>query len=140
MSVMALDLGNKRTGIAVSDRTGKVAQPLSVLPSQDIMGNAPSFRRLLEDNAVELLLIGLPVSLDGTEHAQASHIRSKAKQLEELYGMPVEFVDERLSSIEAKHVLRQMGYNEKEMRGKTDKIAACIFLQTWLDSRASRNC
>jgi len=135
MRVLALDLGDKRTGIAVSDSTGTVSNPLDVLPTNEVMNNAASFRRLLADYEVERLVVGLPVSLDGSEHAQATHIRSQAVCLEELYGLPVELVDERLSSIEAQRVLRQLGYNEKDMRGKTDKIAASIVLQTWLDKR-----
>lgn len=133
---MALDLGEKRTGVAVSDPGRTIAHPLSVLPTHEILCNAPSFRRLLEDHAVELLVIGLPVSLDGTEHAQAARIRKQARRLKESCGIPIEFADERLSSAEAKKVLRQMGYSEKDMRGKTDKIAAGILLQTWLDSEA----
>jgi len=136
MRVMALDLGEKRIGIAVSDPAGIIAHPLDILPTHEVMDNAPAFSRLLEDYEIELLVVGLPVSLDGLEQAQAARIRSQAAHLETLYGLPLEFADERLSSSEAKRVLRQLGYSEKDMRGKTDKIAASIVLQTWLDSRA----
>lgn len=136
MSIMALDLGKIRTGVAVSDPELKIAHPLRVVPTQEVLRKAPSFKRLFEDYSVERFIVGLPLSLDGKEHAQAAYTRNKAKLLEELYGVPVEFVDERLSSVEAKNVLRQMGYSEKEMRGKTDKIAASILLQTWLDSKS----
>ena len=137
MSVLALDLGEKRTGIAVSNLERTVAHPHSVMATQEVMGKAPAFRRVLDDYAIELFVVGLPVSLDGTEHAQAGRIRNLAKRLTELYGLPVEYADERLSSAEAKSVLRQMGYSEREMRGRTDKIAACIFLQTWLDAKST---
>jgi putative Holliday junction resolvase len=134
---MALDLGEKRTGLAVSDPARRIAHPLKIVPTHEVLDKAPSFRRLLEDYAVERLVVGLPLSLDGTEHAQARRIQSQARQLEQLYGLPVEFTDERLSSVEAKRVLRQLGYNEREMRGRTDKIAAGILLQTWLDATSS---
>ena len=134
---MALDLGEKRTGIAVSDSEEKVALPLVVLATHEVLNNTPAFKRLLSDYEVCRFVIGLPLSLDGTEHMQAKRIRAGAKQLEALYKLPVEFADERYSSAEAKLVLRQMGYSEKEMRGKTDKIAACIILQTWLDNAKS---
>jgi putative Holliday junction resolvase len=133
---MALDLGEKRTGIAVSDPAGTVAQPLVVLPTQDLMNKAATFRRLLEDYEIELLVVGLPVSLDGSPQAQARRIQDQAARLETLYELPLEFIDERLSSKEAKGILRQLGYSEKEMRGNTDKIAASIMLQTWLDNRS----
>jgi len=132
---MALDLGEKRIGIAVSDTSGSIAQPLNILSTHEVMNNALAFRRLLEDYEVELLVIGLPLSLDGSEQAQATRIRNQGELLGELYGLPVEFADERLSSQEAKRILRQLGYSEKNMRGKTDRIAASIVLQAWLDSR-----
>ena len=135
MSVMALDLGEKRIGIAVSDPKLTIAHPLSVVATHDALDKAPSFTRLLEDHEVEQFIVGLPLSLDGQEHRQAERIRRQAAQLGQLYGLPVEFVDERLTSVEAKRVLRQMGYSEREMRGRTDKIAAGILLQTWLDSK-----
>jgi len=135
MRIMALDLGEKRTGIAVSDSLGRVSHPLDVVPTHDVLDNAITFRRLLEDHEIELLLVGIPVSLDGSEHSQATRIRKQATRLETLYNLPVEFADERFSSKEAKRVLRQLGYSEKDMRGKTDKIAASIVLQAWLDKR-----
>ncbi|MDR1089312.1 MAG: Holliday junction resolvase RuvX [Coriobacteriales bacterium] len=137
MSVMALDLGEKRTGVAVSDPALRIAHPLRVVPTHEILSKAPSFRRLLADYSVERLIVGLPLSLDGSEHTQARRIQSQARQLEQLYGLPVELADERLSSVEARSVLRQMGYNERDMRGRTDKIAAGILLQTWLDGMSS---
>lgn len=136
MSVMALDWGEKRVGIAVSDANLSVALPVSIVPPHEILSCHPSFRRLLEDYAIERIVMGLPLSLDGREHAQAARIRGHAEQLEQLYDLPIEFMDERLTSTEAKRILRQMGYNEKEMRGRTDKIAAGLLLQTWLDARA----
>lgn len=134
MSILALDLGEKRTGIAVSDSSNKIALPLTIIATPDVLNNAPVFKRLFEDYEIELILIGLPLSLDGNENAQARRIRAAAEQLKAHYDQPFEFVDERLSSTEAKHVLRQLGYSEKEMRTKTDKIAASIILQKWLDS------
>lgn len=137
MSVMALDWGEKRVGVAVSDASLSVALPVSILPPHEILNNDLSFRRLLEDHVVERIVVGLPISLDGREHAQAARIRGYVKQLESLYGLPIEYMDERLTSMEAKRILRQMGYNEKEMRGRTDKIAAGLLLQAWLDARAA---
>jgi len=135
---MGLDLGEKRTGVAVSDQAGIIAQPLDVVPTSELMNKAASFKRLLEDYEVERLIVGLPISLDGSEQPQAARIRSQAEQLETLYKLPLEYVDERFSSKEAKRVLRQLGYSEKEMRAKTDRIAASIVLQTWLDNRVDQ--
>lgn len=133
MRVMALDIGEKRIGVAISDPEGMVATPLKVLPAQEVLSGAKSFRMLLEDWQPDTLLCGLPYSLDGEEHAQAQSIRQKAQTIAQLSDLPLLFADERLSSQEAKRSLREKGLSEREMRGKVDMIAACLFLQAWLD-------
>lgn len=137
MRVLALDIGEKRTGIAVSDPDGRVATPVCVLPSQEVEACARTFREVLDDWEPELLVCGLPRTLSGEEGPQAARIRKAAQAITSACSVPHEFCDERLSSREAKQSLRQMGYDEKRMRGKVDMIAASIFLQAWLDARAA---
>ena len=132
---MALDIGEKRIGVAVSDPGERVASPIAVLPAAEVLQNAPSFRRLLEDWEPELLVCGLPMTLAGEEGPQAQRIREQAQRIAQAAELPVEFSDERLSSQEAKRSLREKGLSEREMRGKVDMIAACVFLQAWLDAR-----
>lgn len=134
MRVMALDIGQVRTGIAISDPQASVASPLVVLPTKEVTEGAPKFRRILEDWEPELLLCGLPVTLQNKEGDQAQSIRRIANEIAEKTGLPLEFFDERLSSQEAKRSLREKGMSERDMRGKIDMIAASLFLQTWLDS------
>ncbi len=138
MRVLALDIGEKRTGIAVSDPDRRVASPVCVLPSTEVISCARSFQRVLEDWEPELFVCGLPLSLDGQEGAQAARIRDFAAKLSSACGLPHVFVDERLSSKEAKGTLREMGYDERGMRGKIDMIAASLFLQAWLDEHSCR--
>lgn len=137
MRIMALDIGKVRCGIAICDPAERVATPLCVLPTAEVEQNAPSFRRLLEDWEPEMILSGLPYTLSGEEGPQAESIRAVASAIAKRTGLPLEFTDERLSSSEAKRSLREKGYSEKEMRGKVDMIAAGLFLQSWLDSRAN---
>lgn len=137
MRVMALDIGKVRCGIAISDPAGHIATPICVLPTSEVEQNAPSFRRLLEDWEPEMILSGLPYTLAGEEGPQAESIRAVAGAIAKRAGLPLEFTDERLSSSEAKRSLREKGFSEKEMRGKVDMIAASLFLQSWLDSRAN---
>ena len=137
MLVMALDIGKVRCGIAISDPAGRIATPICVLPTSEVEQNAPSFRRLLEDWEPEMILSGLPYTLAGEEGPQAESIRAVAGAIAKRAGLPLEFADERLSSSEAKRSLREKGFSEKEMRGKVDMIAASLFLQSWLDSRAN---
>lgn len=134
---MALDIGKVRCGIAISDPAGRIATPICVLPTSEVEQNAPSFRRLLEDWEPEMILSGLPYTLAGEEGPQAESIRAVAGAIAKRAGLPLEFTDERLSSSEAKRSLREKGFSEKEMRGKVDMIAASLFLQSWLDSRAN---
>lgn len=135
MRVMALDIGDVRCGIAVSDPDEKIASPLCVLPTREVIEGAPSFKRLLEDWEPELLLCGIPYTLKGEEGPQAKNIRAYANSLTKNTRLPIEFTDERLSSTQAKRSLREKGMNEREMRGKIDMIAAGLFLQAWLDAR-----
>ena len=137
MRVMALDIGKVRCGIAISDPAERIATPICVLPTSEVEQNAPSFRRLLEDWEPEMILSGLPYTLAGEEGPQAESIRAVAGAIAKRAGLPLEFADERLSSSEAKRSLREKGFSEKEMRGKVDMIAASLFLQSWLDSRAN---
>ena len=134
---MALDIGEKRVGVAVSDPDERVASPVCVIAADEVLANGRSFRIVLEDWEPELLLCGLPMTLSGEEGPQAERVRGFAATVAKNTGIPLEFADERLSSAEAKRSLREKGLSEKAMRGKVDMIAASIFLQSWLDARNS---
>lgn len=123
----------------MSDPQARIASPVCVLPSAEVEACASSFRRVLEDWEPDLLVAGLPRTLSGEEGPQAQHIRDRAEKIAKCCGLPLEFVDERLSSQEAKRTLHDLGYDEKKMRGKVDMIAASLFLQTWLDSHGEHD-
>lgn len=134
MRVMALDIGEVRIGVAISDSEGKVASPLKVLPAADVLANGAEFRRLVEDWEPEQLVCGLPYTMSGEEGPQAASIRERAERIAKARNLPLDFIDERMSSTQAKRILREEGLDERSMRGKVDMIAASIFLQTWLDA------
>lgn len=138
MRIMALDIGETRIGVAVSDPGERVASPVCVLPAADVLAGAKPFKRVLEDWEPELLLCGLPYTMAGEEGPQAERIRVTAERIGHACDLPVQFADERLSSREAKRSLREKGLSEREMRGKIDMIAASLFLQAWLDARRER--
>lgn len=138
MRIMALDIGEVRVGVAISDPNERVASPICVLPTNEVLSNAKPFRMTLEDWEPELLLCGLPYTMAGEEGPQAERIRKAAAQISAACGIPHEFTDERLSSREAKRILREKGNDERAMRGKIDMIAASLFLQSWLDERTAR--
>jgi putative Holliday junction resolvase len=133
---MALDIGEVRTGIAISDPARRVASPVCVLPTAEVMAGAKTFKRVLEDWEPEELVCGLPLTLSGEEGPQAQRIREAAGRISTQTALPVQFTDERLSSAEAKRSLREKGYDERAMRGKVDMIAASLFLQSWLDEHS----
>lgn len=132
---LALDIGEVRVGIAVSDASGLVAMPVKVLPAQEVLSCARTFRLLIEDYEPDVLVCGLPQTLAGEEGPQAARIRAAAERISRVTNLPVAFTDERLSSREAKRILREQGLTERSMRGKVDMVAASLFLQTWLDEQ-----
>lgn len=121
----------------MSDPLGRVASPVCVLPAAEVLSCARSFRRVLEDWEPELLLCGRPLTLAGEEGPQAARVMEQARGIAATCGLPLEFADERLSSSEAKRILRELGLSERGMRGKVDMVAASLFLQSWLDARQS---
>lgn len=137
MRALALDIGEVRIGIAASDASGRVASPVKVLPAAEVLSCAKTFRRILEDYEPEVLVCGRPQTMSGEDGPQAERVMAQARSIAEACDLPLEFADERLSSSEAKMILREQGLNEKQMRGKVDMIAASLFLQAWLDSRGS---
>ena len=132
MVVLALDIGETRIGIAASDRSGRVAMPLRSCECGRGHQPRPSFRMLAQLRAPGFGL-RTPQTMAGEEGPQAERIKGVAQKLSDATGLPVAFADERLSSREAKRILREEGLSERQMRGKVDMIAASLFLQAWLD-------
>ena len=130
MNVLALDIGDARVGIASGCDSNQIATPLKVVSLGDVLNKSKEFQLILEDYMPEKFVVGLPKSLSGEENDQANHVKDIADEISLLYGLPIEYVDERLSSSEAKAILREQGLSEKEMRGKVDSVAASIFLET----------
>lgn len=139
MRALALDIGEVRVGVAVSDPAGRVASPVCVLPAAEVLSHARTFVRVLEDWEPDVLVCGRPMTLAGEEGPQAERIMAKARAIAERCDLPLKFADERLSSAEAKRILREQGLNERSMRGKVDMVAASLFLQSWLDANEAHD-
>jgi putative Holliday junction resolvase len=131
---LALDIGEVRIGIAASDASGTIAVPVKVLPAAEVLQNARTFRNIVQDHEPDVLVCGRPKTLAGEDGPQAQKIMEQARKIADACGLPLEFEDERLSSQEAKRILREQGLSEKSMRGRVDMVAASLFLQTWLDA------
>ncbi len=139
MRALALDIGEVRVGVAVSDPAGRVASPVCVLPAAEVLSHARTFVRVLEDWEPDVLVCGRPMTLAGEEGPQAERIMAQARAIAERCDLPLQFADERLSSAEAKRILREQGLNERSMRGKVDMVAASLFLQSWLDANEAHD-
>ena len=135
--VLALDLGSKRIGVAVSDLTGTVASPLTVLErSKSRRHDHERIAALVRDEEAELVVVGLPISLSGDEGPAARAARTEAKALATLVDVPIETFDERLTTVTAERALAEAGVRGRARRQVVDKVAAAVILQAFLDRRS----
>ncbi len=132
--VMALDAGTVRIGVALSDPLGITAQPHTSLDATD-PALAEKVARLVSDLDVELIVVGLPLSLDGTEGAAATAARAFADRIASAVTVGVELYDERFSSVTAERVMIESGAKRARRRQARDRVAAAVFLQSYLDGR-----
>lgn len=132
MRVIALDVGEKRIGVAASDPLGRTAQPLETIKRDERF--VERLLELIAELGAERLVVGLPLSLDGTESSQAGAVRRFAEEIQERLNIPVTFVDERLSSREANSYIAEGGRRTRRERGATDRVAAALILRLYLDS------
>lgn len=139
MVALALDIGQVRIGIAVSDRSGRVALPVKVLPAVEVTSMARSFRQIVEDHEPDIIVCGRPQTMAGEDGPQAERVISVGRQIADALDLPLVFADERLSSREAKRILRENGLSERKMRGKVDMVAASLILQAWLDAQNGKD-
>ncbi len=134
--VLGLDLGSKRIGVAVSDRSGTIAGPLTVLQrSGDVARDHRAIKALVEEEEAEAVVVGLPLSLDGTVGRAAQAALDELEVLASVVGVPVATHDERFTTVSAERPMREMGMNAKQRRKVVDKVAAAVILQSWLDAR-----
>ncbi len=134
MRVMALDLGRKRIGVALSDPTGALASPHSTLDSTSQDGDIEAVLRMVSENDVGLVVVGLPLSLSGGMGPQAREASGFARALAQRAGVPVRVLDERLSTVQAERLLREAGVKPSRERARVDAAAAAVILQSYLDS------
>ncbi|MCU1392477.1 MAG: putative Holliday junction resolvase [Ilumatobacteraceae bacterium] len=139
MRVMALDLGSKRVGVAVSDRSGTIATPLIVLQrSGQTRVDHERIRTLVVEEEAVLLVVGMPLSMDGSMGKAAQAASREARALATVVGVPVETFDERLTTVTADRMLMEFDMRAQDRRRIIDKVAAAVILQSWLDGRVDR--
>jgi putative Holliday junction resolvase len=136
MRVLALDLGSKRIGVAVSDRSGTIATPLTVLARSGRTAlDHDRIRALVAEEEAELVVVGLPVNMDGSTGPAARAAITEAEALATVVGVPVELSDERRTTVSADRLLMAGGKRGPARRKIIDQAAAAVILQSWLDRR-----
>jgi putative Holliday junction resolvase len=134
MKVLALDVGCKTIGIAVSDATGKIAFGLKTLDRKNTESSINKIRNIVEEKEVDKIVVGLPFNMDASISHQAEDILDFVKKLKKRIKPDIITYDERLTSVQAEKMLIKAGISRKKRRKKIDKIAAQLILQNYLDN------
>jgi len=136
--ILALDLGKKRIGLALSDELGFTAQGLETMEREGRRDDIEVLRRLAVEHNVKLILMGDPLHMSGAPSRQGDYTREFARELEYKTGLPIRFWDERWTSREAERTLRGSGIAHGERKAAIDRLSAVILLQSYLDSAEAR--
>ena len=137
-TILALDLGARRIGLAISDPLGITAQGLPTLVRTSKRKDLEALARLASQYQVCRIVVGYPLHLSGEEGAQAVAARRFAEELARVTGLPVELHDERLTTAQAERVLRDSGISLRKRAQAVDQLSAVLILQSYLESRAAR--
>lgn len=137
-TALAFDYGRKRIGVATGQELAATTKPLATI---QVANNKPDWahiERLMKEWQPNVLIIGLPMNMDGTEHEMSKAARRFSKQLHGRFGLPIELVDERLTSIEAEEIITEARRSGRIKRSKSktsiDQVAAEIILKNWLET------
>lgn len=133
--VLGLDLGEKRIGVAGCDRLGLMASGLTTIHRRSFSQDMDELRQMIRDRDIDRLIIGLPYTMDGKIGFQAKRIQRLAQRISNAVELPIEFMDERLTSHEAKQLMGQQRRRSNRDLGAVDRMAAALILQQWLDQK-----
>nr|WP_199306575.1 Holliday junction resolvase RuvX [Anabaena sphaerica] len=134
---MGLDVGSKRIGVSGCDGTGLIATGLTTIDRKSFQEDVEQIQQILNERQVQVLVVGLPYSMDGSLGFQARHVQKFANRLAKAVKLPVEYVDERLTSFQAEQLLIAENRSPSRHKGLIDRKAAALILQRWLDNKRS---
>lgn len=132
--IMAIDYGDARTGVAISDLLCSIVGSTTVIPSRNTQKALVDLVRMVKENAVGTIVVGLPRNMDGTEGARAQLCREFAQLLTDTTGLPVVMWDERRTTVEAHNILSQHNYHGNKRKNTVDAVAASLILEGYLNS------
>lgn len=139
MKIMAVDYGDARTGLAVCDRTETLASPVGIIQEKSMAKAAEKIVYATREFEAQLLVIGLPVNMDGTEGPRAAKSRKLGAMLEKIIDIPVEYWDERSTTKSAESILSETGTFGKKRKEILDAVAATVILESYLARRRNQN-
>ncbi|MGM3307915.1 Holliday junction resolvase RuvX [Anabaena sp. WFMT] len=137
ISALGLDVGSKRIGLAGCDGTGLIATGIMTIERRSFKEDVEQIQQIVNERQVQLLVIGLPYSMDGSLGFQARHVQKFAKRLADSLQLPMEYMDERLTSYQAEQLIIAENRSPSRNKGLIDRKAAALILQQWLDARRS---
>jgi putative Holliday junction resolvase len=135
ISALGLDVGRKRVGVAGCDRTGLIATGITTVERTSFERDVQQIQDIVNERQVEVLVVGLPYSMDGSIGFQARQVQKFATRLAKALHLPVEYVDERLTSFQAEQMLIAENRSPSRNKALIDRKAAALILQQWLDTR-----
>jgi putative holliday junction resolvase len=137
VAALGLDVGSKRIGVAGCDRLGLIATGITTIWRSSFTEDIAQLTQIIEDRAVEMLVIGLPYTMDGNLGSQAKQVQKFARRVATVIKLPIEYVDERLTSYAAEQMMIAAKISVSQNKATIDRIAAAVILQQWLDDRRS---
>jgi putative holliday junction resolvase len=137
--IMGLDVGDKRIGVALSDPQGWMASPLEAVFRESDAVALTKLSELIKLHQVERVIVGLPRSMDGSLNQQAIKVQTFAEELSRYIAVPMEFWDERLSTVAANRLMLDAGTKKGDKKSKRDSISSALVLQAYLDSKQKQD-
>ena len=138
MRILGIDYGDCRIGLSVCDEMEILASPLTTMKSLSMKKNIDSVCEIAKRENAQLIVVGLPLNMDGSEGERAGKSRAFGRVLERVSGIKVEYFDERLTSVEAEEIMQTVGVKKDKRKNIVDRIAAQLILQSYIDANKNK--
>ncbi|AFY95444.1 Holliday junction resolvase RuvX [Chamaesiphon minutus] len=135
VAALGLDVGNKRIGVAGCDGLGSIATGITTIWRSSFQEDIAQLAQIIAEREVEILVIGLPYTMDGQIGSQAKKVQKFARRVAAEIALPIEYVDERLTSYAAEQIMKDANISISRNKATIDRIAAAVILQQWLEER-----
>jgi putative holliday junction resolvase len=137
VAALGLDVGSKRIGVAGCDGLGLIATGITTIWRSSFQEDIAQLTQIIEQRQVEILVMGLPYTMDGNIGSQAKQVQKFARRVAAVIELPIEYVDERLTSYAAEQMMKEANISVSQNKATIDRIAAAVILQQWLDGKDS---